>query len=285
MLDNYGEDSKYSDWSRKVKKRVENNFANIFMTLILLLIFLICIYRIFGTRNYDLKYTYYVAVASLYMIILGTAFSSALKQIEEREVKGKRYNRIIVFIATVLSLITLSISLYSFISINISSSRQLTLNNLVAPESIWINKDSDSNYFIEPELEFGVEEDNAKVIKASEDIQQILNDLESKEIKNLKMIDAFNFIRLKKFGSNNYTLFFDYEDYYASDEGLDKGYIGVITIASNGEIMIEERYYNFDNLLIGGERIAYYPINFSVETMDLIESYMDMDKTNQANKE
>ena len=281
MIDNSGDDSKYSRGRNKFVNKIEDNLANLFIFFTLLLIFLICIYRIFATKNYDLKYTYYIGVASLYIIIFGAFFTSALTQIEERKQKGKKYNGIIVLFSSVFSIITLSISLYSLISISISAPRELTLKNLVTPETMLVSKVSDGNYFNQPDLQFGIEEDNDIEIKASEDIELIMNELKSKKIKNVLSTDVFNFLRLKHF-NDYYTLSFEYEDYYSNYLGLEKGYVWNITIAYNGDVMVEESYSDFKNIFIGGERIAYYPINFSDQTMNLIKSYID--QTNQANK-
>lgn len=274
MKDDFIEDSQANNWRRNALNRVEENLANIFIFLVLLLIFLICIYRIFATRNYDLKYTYYVAVISLYMIILTFTFKNAIKQIEEREQKGKKHNRKIVFLSSIVSLITLSISLYSFISINFTPEKIISLKDLSVPQEIWISKISDSNYFTEPDIDFLDKKDNEISIQSPEDIGQIIEDLEYKEVRNLSTIEVFNFIRMKADNTAHYSLYFDHENYYRGEVGLDKGYIWSITITSNNKIVIEERYYNYDNLLVGGERAAYYPVSFSNKTMELINSYI-----------
>lgn len=274
MKDDFIEDSQANNWRRNALNRVEENLANIFIFLVLLLIFLICIYRIFATRNYDLKYTYYVAVISLYMIILTFTFKNAIKQIEEREQKGKKHNRKIVFLSSIVSLITLSISLYSFISINFTPEKIISLKDLSVPQEIWISKISDTNYFTEPDIGFIDRKDNEISIQSPEDIGQIIKDLEYKEVSNLSTIEVFNFIRMKEDNTAHYNLYFDHEDHYRGEVGLDEGYIWSITITSNNKIVIEERYYNYDNLLVGGERAAYYPVSFSNKTMELINSYI-----------
>ncbi len=271
--DDFMKEIEDSSWKRNTIRTIEKHFFDIFVFLILLLIFLICLYRIFATSNYTLKYTYNIAVFSLYMMIFGVIFKSGVRQIEERREKGKRFNTIIITFASILSIISLSLTLYSFISINFSSSREIILKDLTAPSEIWISKISNNDYFKEPDMEFLDNRSTDINIKSPQDIEVIISDLESKKIKNLPTIDVFNFLRMKS-DSDYYTLFFEYEDYYFGEKGLDDGYIFFITIISHNQVVIEERYYDDRNFLVSRERIAYYPIEFSDEAIDLINSYI-----------
>lgn len=99
-------------WRQSLFEKIEDNFASIFMFLSILLVFLICLYRIFATRNYSLKYTYYIAFISLYMMIFGFIFKSAVKQFEERKNEGKKFNSLYIGFASIVTIVSFSLSTF-----------------------------------------------------------------------------------------------------------------------------------------------------------------------------
>lgn len=273
MKDDSFRDVEKKSWRQSLFEKIEDNFASIFMFLSILLVFLICLYRIFATRNYSLKYTYYIAFISLYMMIFGFIFKSAVKQFEERKNEGKKFNSLYIGFASIVTIVSFSLSLFSLMSVNFTSPRHLNIGDLHLPDKIFMSKIGEGDFFPSTGIYFIDPDSNSIRIDAPEDIEKIVADLESKELENLAIIDSFNFIRMKWDNTNLHALVFDHKDYYMDDGGLDQGYVWNITMTSNGKIVIEDRSYGNADSLFSYERISYYPVDFSRETMDLIDSY------------
>ncbi|WMM23308.1 hypothetical protein RBU61_10105 [Tissierella sp. MB52-C2] len=256
-----------------VKKDVLKNNLIIFKIIIrigLILILIISLYKIILSRNYNLKYTYWICLIAFGLILFTRFIERLVKDYKERKLNEKKHNKL--YIATNILIATFIIGVvgYNIGQSYIHPKRDIYLNNIKVPECIVIYK-HDANESRKTSLNLNT---NIK-IESLEDLEKITMELNSKVIKSITTTDLFNYERMRSDNSPYYLMSFHYEDSINTENRLENGYISFIIMTSNGNTAIGEINRREDFIFGNKYYNEIFPISFSEETVNMIFTYLD----------
>jgi hypothetical protein len=227
-------------------------------------------YRILYSKDYNLKYTYWIALVAFATIVITLPIGALIKDYKKRKSEGKKRNILFIIVSV------LFISLWPcFIAYNIAvkyayPERQIVLDNLKVPESITIYRyDRESNLF-NPNFYSKInitEEDN---------INKIIKNLQSTKIESFTGTSLINYSRMRCDNLPYYMLMFHYTGSDSWDNVLEDGYIDYVVVTTNRNTTIEETKKR--SRLIFGVDIynEIFPISLSQETVDMIFEYIKL---------
>lgn len=247
-----------------------NVWLKVTFKAIMVLVLFLSVYRMFYTKNYDLKYTYFLAAISFLIILVEVLGRNILENYRDREEKefGK-FNLAWSILLSLAILVFIANSIYQKITI---AENQLVLDNIKEPSSITINIVTDESYNNAGEWLF---DNETKSIEDPEQIKTIVDDLASKTINNASGIAYLNYQRMEDDRSNHYVLWFDYGDQAGEKQTLEAGYISSIILNSNGQSLIEELKFKKGLIYEYTSYYDKYPVELSKESKELIYSYVD----------
>ncbi|WP_313757308.1 hypothetical protein [Tissierella sp.] len=235
----------------------------------LIVVFNVCLYKIFLSNNYNLKYTYWVCFGTFSLIILVLLIEKLVNSYRERKLNEKKYNNLYILGNLLITIFIISILVYELILFRMRPSRNIFIDSVKVPEYISIHK-----YYANGSGKNSVNLNTNIKIKSPEDLKKITMGLNSIMIKNIISTDFLNYERMRSDNSPYYMMSFHYENSNNQENRLENGYIDRIIITSNKNIAIEQ--LNKDDFHL--DRKYYYdifPINFSEETINVIFTYLN----------
>lgn len=256
--------------NKYIKKGILKNKAIILAIssrMILMLIFAISLYKILLSNNYNLKYTYFICLVSFILLIISKMAEGLINDYSRRKIEGKKYNIIFLIVSIFLGIMILTIIVY-FITRSYSyPSRRIVLDDVKIPEYISVYKyDYESG-----KTSIGISEKNK--IDSFEDLNKIMSELNSIEIESVTSTDLLNYYRKISNQDPYYVLIPSYKDVSFKENTLEDGYIDIISIRSDGDMVIESIKLK-DNRILGNRYYKeVYPINLSQETKDILSKY------------
>lgn len=235
------------------------------------LIFLIALFRILVGYNYNLKYTYYIAILCLFLIFLHGSYESISRRYKEDKEEGKkRYNIKFIYIIFVNVVIAIAFPLIIFGLFSIDK-ESVVISKLVEPQAISMTRITEDYYKKMRDFDFSYNSEKIS-IDSPEAIKKIVKDIQGKKVENISGVDLINYERMSYDYRDRYQLQFDYGE-YGKIQGLEEGYIYFITITSNEKVFIEQINLDEDYKLFSNNHMLYYPVELSKETMDIINTY------------
>lgn len=226
----------------------------IFIRIVPPLVFIILGWKIFLSKNYNLKYTYWIAIILLIYELLMWILSNIVKHYNQRKSENKSHNLLYAIGEMVLWILLVGFMGYNCLRPYLQARHQIVLNNLKMPKKISIYSD---NSMEKCEL------------TSPDDIEKIVKNLKSARIENYSSTDLANYNRMKLNSPTYYTVYLDYDNSNNEARTLKNGYISSITINSNRTAVINNLsknnsfgYTSYDDEI--------YPINLSKDTMDMI---------------
>lgn len=235
--------------------------------MILMLIFAISLYKILLSNNYNLKYTYFICLVSFILLIISKMAEGLINDYSRRKIEGKKYNIIFLIVSIFLGIMILTIIVY-FVTRSYSyPSRRIVLDDVKIPEYISVYKyDYESG-----KTSIGISEKNK--IDSFEDLNKIMSELNSIEIESVTSTNLLNYYRKISNQDPYYVLIPSYKDVSFKENTLEDGYIDIISIRSDGDMVIESIKLK-DNRILGNRYYKeVYPINLSQETKDILSKY------------
>lgn len=252
----------------------KNASIKLILWSLIFLVFAISLYIILFTNNYNLNYIYYIAGGFFYIILIDIALTGIIKDYNNMKKKGKDVNQGFIVVRTFLFILLAGYMGYLLISDNILPIREITIGEVALPESIQVSEEIDNTLKNKVKDFLDVWMFNNIHIESTEDIEKIVNGIETKEIKSLTGVDRLNYLREKSDSKELYRVQFIYDDSYSYDNGLERGFISSIDITADGTIAIEQLYVLSGKFLGPNFEFAYYPISLSEEAMEIINSYI-----------
>ncbi|MDT8717673.1 hypothetical protein IAI10_13460 [Clostridium sp. 19966] len=144
--------------------------AFIRMTLIILL--LMSWYEISFSRNYNLKYTYWIAFLLIILESIIFTLRNSINSYKERGTSNKKYNLIYSIGISVLWTLFIVFQAYGLMQAYFQPKHQIALDNLKIPQSISIysyeKHEKYNNPFADPAAQITSQEDIEKIIKEME---------------------------------------------------------------------------------------------------------------------
>lgn len=243
------------------------NLTNI-IRVILVFSFVIALYKIMMTKDYNLKYSYFICGTSFISITVMNFIEEIIKRYKSRKSKGKKLNVLYILGKILLGFLALTLSFQFLIkSCNIEN-KEIILKGIKFPEYITIYENEDIDTILYSERI----KINDKIL-----IKEIFEEINDKKIKNLRYADYFNYIKLS-FKNPYYNLLCRYKtNVKYKDETLENGYINEFEMFSNGYIVIKER--NWDHNFFSFKSSDYvYRVKLSQNTIDKILNYINSKK-------
>lgn len=232
-----------------------NGFV-LMIKIILITIISICLYRIVLSDDYNLKYTYWLFIGSFILKIIIKVVESLIEEYNTRIRDEKKYNILNLMGKLLLAIFLISIPTYGFIVKYMQPSKYIFLNNVKTPDYIEIH-------------EYDSKASKNNRIESLEDINKIIKELNSIEIRNIRFTELLNYEKMKNINKPNYIMTFNYEEISSKERILENGYISYILVTSNGSMAIERiNWKGRSNMYI-----ETFPIKVSKETADMIYKY------------
>jgi hypothetical protein len=254
------------------KDVLKNNLIilKIIIRIGLILILIVSLYKIILSRNYNLKYTYWICLVAFGLILLTIFIERLVKDYKERKLNQKKHNKLHIVVNLLIATFIIGVVGYNIGQSYIHPKRYIYLNNIKVPEYIIIYK-HDANESRKTSLNLNT---NIK-IKSLEDLKKITMELNSKEIENIITTDLFNYERMRSDNSPYYLISFHYADSINRENRLENGYISFIIMTSNGNTAIGEINRREDFIFGNKYYNEIFPISFSEETVNMIFTYLD----------
>lgn len=234
------------------------------------LILLISFYRILVGRNYNLKYTYYIALSCVFIIWFSLYYKNIADSYKADRREGKRVLNIKFIFDLIFNTLVGLIFPYILLSSFFIPSDSMLLTKIVEPNTISMEKITKDYY---KNIEEGLFDNNELDIDSSEAIEGIVEDIEGEKIENIIGTDLMNYQRMTEDYKDQYLLQFIYGETESGQ--LEDGYITFIRLLSNGEAFIEEINFKSFSIFNTGNDFSYYPIQLSKETRDTIFSFKE----------
>jgi len=236
----------------------------------LIIIATFCFYEIVFTKNYNLKYTYWVGLITTYISLIIFLLESIKSKYEERKLLGKKHNKLYFYCNLIIYIGLIHLCGFILVQSYILPQKKLVLDNFKVPNRIIIYKYNDDKYyanFFEEMI------DKEAEINDSNEINKIITELKSLTVKNLTSTNLANYERMKHDSNPYYKIVFGYDNVKSEDRNLENGYINTINMSSSKNITISELKYRKGSFISNPFSNEVYPISFSKEIIEKIFTY------------
>lgn len=230
--------------------------------LVVMLITSVC--TITFTKDYNLKYTYWIALISLGLIVYIYFLPHLINAYKEGKLKAKHGKLSVIFTAS-LALIFPYLEGYDLIKPYLHPQREIVLENINTPKKITFSKFGQDVGEAYPET---------YEITSPDDINKIIGDLKSLRIKNISFTDLINYKRNERSNRPSYFVFFHYDSTDVNPKKIESGYISHMIVTSNRSIAIEERVSRHRFMRLDEHYSEVYPVSFSDGTMNMLFGYL-----------
>lgn len=253
------------------KDKTPNFLTNLInaIRIILSVAIIISFYRILLTKNYSLKYSYFVIGISFITNLIMSFIEDIIKRYKSRKSEGKKIDETFIFGYLILGMIVFTILYYSITGILNFEQKEIILDDLKIPDYIDIyeyNKDIDEMYSDK------IEVNNTILIK------EIFDQLNNEEINSLRLTDYYNYKRMVNDNKPYYMLYCRYDDKTNNkDKILENGYIYRFELTSKGYLVIRE-FNSESNKIFFIPDYDVYRVKLSQETINKILNYIDINK-------
>lgn len=231
-------------------------------------VLLVCGYEILLSKNYSLKYTYWIGAVLTIYLMLKLASHSIIEGYKEDKSNNRKHFWLFRTGAAVLWFLFLGFQFHIIMRPIIQPQHEIVLDNLKVPERIMIykyenNKTHSMSPFTPPISEISSPEHQEKIIKALRDTR----------VENITLTDLINHYRMRNDNSPYYILELEYSRSSTSRK-LEDGYVESIMITSNKQVVIKQSATR--EVLFGTKRYyEIYPVDISEDIMDMIFKYID----------
>lgn len=247
---------------RKVKnKSIVLIFA---VKIALVLLASVCFYLIVFSKNYNLKYTYWVGFISTCLLLFNSFYEGCKDKIQKRISMGKKNNKLYLFVYLLITFTIASFLVYIVLNNYMRPSKEVVLDTIKTPNTVSVYKFSNNKNALEAPLKYQSE------TTATEIMKEVSTELQSISLKNLTGTEIFNYEKMKAAQQPYYRIFFSYSENMFKEGSLEEGYLDEILITSdNNAVILDSR---LKKAFILGEHhyTEIYPINLSKETIDKI---------------
>ena len=150
------------------------------------------------------------ALNIIYIInAIDLTYIQTAENLKKRKEEGKENNKIYLFFSIAFSIFIMVYISYNIIEKSYSPPREIDLQEIISPDSISVHKVTGDEYRDIMDFSF---EDKDVMVSSSKETEKILQEIETKNLKNLSLIDNFNYERMEMDNSDQYTLWFNYPD-------------------------------------------------------------------------
>ncbi len=231
--------------------------------LALLFITSICI--ISFSNSYSLKYSFWIALISLNLILYIYFLTHLIKNYKENAYIAKRISRFDIAFALFWALLVPCVEGYNLVKPYMHPQRQVEIYNLKTPVKMTIYRYGDNTQGVSSQI---------GEISSADDINKIIEELNLIKTKHLVSTELMNYERNKRKKSPYYYIVFNYGDKGGVSTKIEEGYIFYIVVTSNRNAAIEELV---DKKTIFNNSKSYfevYPVKLSDKTIDMIFSHI-----------
>jgi hypothetical protein len=238
-----------------------------FLRIPLLIIFFLSLLIIFVTRDYDLNYSYWIALISFLIIATLDILEGTIEDIRSRK-NYSMFSRIFrIFLNFFLLLIWINMIALTFrISLPVVGSR-LVVNQLETPyEGMLLRYDDKSS------RDFGELMSNTITITDQAFLERLTDDLENRIYVPMNMVSVLNYSKLEYTAEEYYhlNLFFINP---SNDNNIFASPFVTITFIDD-QVVLQDHRNRTERWLFKNKLNDYYYLELSKETMDQLYSYI-----------
>jgi hypothetical protein len=236
--------------------------------IVLFIIFSITSYLVLLSKYYDLKYTYWICFFSFLIMLIILVYNNIVNDYKKRSKKHKSYNLLASIGSSVFTIIFILYLSYSFLLSMITPQSEISVEQLAIPNYITIYKhDYDKNGIAKFDI------NNQITIDDRDDMNQIISELESRELKSLNTTDLLNYNKRKEQNAPYYHLSLEFIDSENGNRLFDSAVSTYLLITTNRTVSIE--VFEYRRHIFGRDHTTIYPVQLSEKTTDLIFTYLD----------
>lgn len=247
---------------RKIKDKSIALLLVVKITLVMLAS--VCFYLIVFSKNYNLKYTYWVGFISTCPLVFNSFYEGCKDKIQKRISKGKKNNKLYLFAYLLITFIIVSFLVYIVLNNYMRPSKEVVLDTIKAPNTVSVYKFSNNKNALESPLKYQSETTAREIMK------EVSTELQSVSIKNLTGTEIFNYEKMKAAQQPYYRIFFSYNENMFKEGSLEEGYLDEILITANNNAVILDSRLKKAFILGEHHYTEIYPINLSKDTIDKI---------------
>lgn len=244
----------------------------VFLRTVFVLMLIVSGYEILFSKNYNLKYSYWIAAICIIYMFTVPAIQGIIKDLKEKKYSREKLKGLFSIGGTVLWILIVIYFGYNLTQSYLLPIQQINLSNLKMPNKIVVykqNKDAKSSEYLSS--------GSICEITSSENIEKIIKELKSAKIENISSYDLANYYRMKKNNYPCYTMFFQYSNTDNALRGIENGYIQEVVITSNRSIVIQQ-LNSRHGLIFQDYYEGIYPVSLSKDTIDMIFSFIEVKK-------
>lgn len=223
-----------------------------------------CFYLIVFSKNYNLKYTYWVGFISTCLLVFNSFYEGCKDNIQKRISMGKKNNKLYLFSYLLIIFTIVSFLVYIVINNYMRPSKKVVLDTIKTPNTVSVYKFSNNKNTPELPLKYQSETTAMEIMK------EVSKELQSSSLKNLTGTEIFNYEKMKADQQPYYKIFFSYNENMFKEGRLEEGYLDEILITSDNNVVILDS--KLKKAFIFGEHhyTDIYPISLSKETIEKI---------------
>jgi cytochrome c biogenesis factor len=229
----------------------------------------VCFYLIVFSKNYNLKYTYWVGFISTCPLVFSSFYEGCKDKIQKRISREKKNNKLYLFGYLLITFTIVSFLVYIVINNYMRPSKEVVLDTIKTPNTVSVYKFSNNKNAPESPLKYQSE------TTATEIMKEVSTELQSISLKNLAGTEIFNYEKMKADQQLYYRIFFSYNENMFKEGSLEEGYLDEILITSDNNVVILDSKLKKAFILGEHHYTDIYPINLSKETIDKILLIID----------
>jgi hypothetical protein len=249
-----------------IKKGSKKEKIALFMLLrmIIFSVFTISGYLVFNTRNYNLKYTYWLFILSLFIMVIFSEIQWLPNKLRKFRNKHGQFSRMELIAGSILIYIILNLPFLLSIRDYLPDQKVLAIASFPELEKISLH--------VYEWNENKLMSQNIIDVKESEVLEAIQYELSNLQVSFYTLTEEWNFVRMRKESEINYVIYFDFVDYSAKRNLFGDASVS-LTLLPN-RIAALERYGYKKTLILGRSFRDIFQVNLTEETMDMIFSYI-----------
>lgn len=253
------------DWLKKGSIKGSLAIFQLTVSTVLVLLFITSIYIISFSNSYSLKYSFWIALISLNLILYIYFLAHLINNYKGNAYIAKRISRFDIGLTIFFALLIPCAEGYDLIKPYMLPQRQVEIYNLKTPEKITIYRHGDNSQGGSSQI---------GEISSVDDIKKIIEELKPIKTKNLVSTELMNYKRNIRNNSSFYFIVFNYGSKNGAYTKIEEGYIFDIVITSNRNAAIEELVRKKELFNNSESYFEIYPVKLSDGTMDMIFSYV-----------